>query len=136
MQAIGRQSLAGSLMSATVRLGWPTVWPTVRSSASKPVTSAAKSSSRSEGAYKCEAVRPAPPGQQGNAGVASAVPRSLAESQAEVAAGGRRVRFEWSDVAVDEDGDVLVPGLGGDAVERDPGECGGGGVAGAQRVGR
>lgn len=29
----------------------------------------ARSSSRSESAHKCEAVRPAPPGQQGNAGV-------------------------------------------------------------------
>jgi hypothetical protein len=52
-------------------------------------------------------------------------------SQPEVAAGGGGQGFEWSDIAVDEDGDVVVSGLGGDPVQRDSGQGRGGGVAGA-----
>ena len=56
-------------------------------------------------------------------------------SESEVAAGGGAQRFEGSDVAVDEDGEVLVSGLGGDAGERDTAAGGGGRVSGAQGVG-
>jgi hypothetical protein len=43
--------------------------------------------------------------------------------------------FERSDVAVDQDAEVLVSGLGGNPVQRHhPGQCCGGGVAGAQGV--
>jgi len=43
--------------------------------------------------------------------------------------------IEGADVALDEDGEVLVPGLGGDPFHRDAGQGGGGGVAGTQGVG-
>jgi hypothetical protein len=56
-------------------------------------------------------------------------------SESEVAAGGRGQRLEGSDVPVDEDGEVLVSGLGGDAGEWDTGSGGRGRVSGAQGVG-
>lgn len=55
-------------------------------------------------------------------------------SESEVAAGGGGQGVEGPEVAVEQDGEVFVPGLGGDPVEVDSGGVGGGGVAGAQRV--
>ena len=56
-------------------------------------------------------------------------------SQSEVAAGGVLHGFGRADVSLDEGGEPLVPGLGGDPVQGDAGDSGAGGVPGAQRVG-
>lgn len=56
--------------------------------------------------------------------------RPASRSQAEVAAGGHLKCLHRADVALDEGGDASVPGLGGDPVDADAGECRGGGVAG------
>jgi hypothetical protein len=56
---------------------------------------------------------------------------TTARSQSEVAAGGGGEGFEGSDIAVDQDREVAVPGLSGDPSERDSAKCGGGDVAGA-----
>jgi hypothetical protein len=68
----------------------------MRSAGSKPETSAAKSSSRSEGATSAKPFAQRPWVSRATRVWVSAVPRSLTDSQAEVAAGGRRERFEWS----------------------------------------
>jgi hypothetical protein len=64
-----------------------------------------------------------------------AVPAGRSDSESEVLARCRREGLEWTDVAVDQDAEILVPGLGGDAVQRHAGECRGGGVPCAQGVG-
>lgn len=56
-------------------------------------------------------------------------------SQTQVAARGRVQRLGRSDVAVDEDVDTSVSGLGSDLVDADACHGGGGGMPGAQRVG-
>ena len=53
----------------------------------------------------------------------------------EVAAGGVLQGLGGADVALDEGGESLVPGLGGDPVQGDAGDGGAGGVTGAKRVG-
>ena len=57
-------------------------------------------------------------------------------SEPEVAAGGGLQGLDRADVALDEDVDAAVPGLGGDQLDADSGEGEGGasGVAGAQGV--
>lgn len=61
-------------------------------------------------------------------------PRPKPVLQAHVAAGGGGQGVEGTDVPLDEDGQVTVSGLRGDPFERDSGQGGGGGVAGAQGV--
>lgn len=65
----------------------------------------------------------------------SDVPSRRPLSQVSVAAGGDLQCLGWVDVALEQDGEVAVPGLGGDPVQRDACLGGGGGVARAQRVG-
>ena len=53
-------------------------------------------------------------------------------SESEVATGGGLQCLDGADVALDQDVDAPVAGLRGDPVDADAGECGAGGVAGAQ----
>ena len=55
-------------------------------------------------------------------------------SESEVTAEGGLQRLDATDVALDEDVDAAMPGLGGDPLDADAGAGGAGGVSGAQGV--